>query len=182
MLTASPTINMSHPNAPAAYPINDQPLPSLSDRQRSISVPIEINKLQNLSQGTQHEDNNTIRGSHPDLLVASSGSDFELAYEKAGLRCRLKETLSVGHVSDVGSTGKFQLGDESESNEDEREVFVMQEETDVEQVPSPEESDPALKAAVQRLAKAIQLSDAVSDHNVGRRVRDIVADTDTTRL
>ncbi|XP_062514958.1 patatin-like phospholipase domain-containing protein 6 isoform X2 [Corticium candelabrum] len=159
----SPTINMSHPNAPAAYPINDQPLPSLSDRQRSISVPIEINKLQNLSQGTQHEDNNTIRGSHPDLLVASSGSDFELAYEKAGLRCRLKETLSVGHVSDVGSTGKFQLGDESESNEDEREVFVMQEETDVEQVPSPEESDPALKAAVQRLAKAIQLSDA-DDH------------------
>lgn len=143
--------------------IDSQPQLPLRDRRHSVSVPARMHKLQNSSEETPLNEGIATKGSHPDLLIASSGSDFELAYEKAGLRW--KETSPVEQASeDVGESVKFQVGGKSDIEGEDHNINEKTEDTDVETLQSPEEVDPALKAAVHRLTKAIQLSESVSEN------------------
>ena len=132
-----------------------------NDSHRSISVPVHIDRLKNSPEGQRLNEGNSKRGSHPDLFIASSGSDFELAYEKAGLR--LKEKSPVAADTTVVA-GKFKLGSLSDSSEEKDQDVDKRPGDDNEETPLPqEEPDPALKEAVHRLAKAIQLSESVSE-------------------
>jgi lysophospholipid hydrolase len=136
---------------------SSQPVP-IRDSHRSVSVPIHIDRLKNVSQeGQQLIEGDSKMGSHPDLFVASSSSDFELAYEKAGLRRKEKSPVTAGTTV---VAEKFKLGSFSDSSEDGKNVFERPED-DTEQTPLPqEEPDPAFGEAMHRLAKAIQLPES----------------------